>query len=459
MAYKSIEELIHFFVPTVTFKPASSGNLRLSECPFCGGKKAYINPNPDYNTFYCHSGNCNRSFGFKSFYCEITDTSDKDYEYRKVADLLDGKDSYGVNYQPKTKKRFAPTPTKVEVPIARLSKRHEVYTAMLSYLALNDEDRKDLKRRGLTDEQISNNGYKTAPIGRERSAIVKRLINDGHDLSGIPGFYMENGRYMLIETNGYYIPYRTLNGRIQGLQVRARGGINLAISKSAKLNKDCITYSIQATNKNDYSVMVAVSDYIPEGAIIIPELTTTNYDFNEESRQVSWKKSEYLKAGESKTYILTLKTDTPIFTEPSIGLATRFYWLSSGSKEKGTGSGSYIHYVGELREVMYLTEGALKADVAYELCDGRRSFLAVAGVNITSRLHQVFQYFKEQGVKQIAIAYDMDKVSNWRVRKAINKVKVIAVEVGIDVKECNWDISLGKGIDDLMLNFKYSNIA
>ena len=40
MEYRSIKELLDAFCPDMEYRPVSGGNLRLSRCPFCGGKKA-----------------------------------------------------------------------------------------------------------------------------------------------------------------------------------------------------------------------------------------------------------------------------------------------------------------------------------------------------------------------------------------------------------------------------------
>ena len=52
MEYRSIKEIIDTFYPDMEYRNASGGNLRLSRCPFCGGKKAYINPKPSVNGFF-----------------------------------------------------------------------------------------------------------------------------------------------------------------------------------------------------------------------------------------------------------------------------------------------------------------------------------------------------------------------------------------------------------------------
>ena len=85
MQYKSIKEIVDYFCPDMKYFPASKGNLRL-KCPFCGGKKAYINE--EVNGFICHSGSCGKQFEFMSLYHEL---SGNPWEtYRDIVALLDG---------------------------------------------------------------------------------------------------------------------------------------------------------------------------------------------------------------------------------------------------------------------------------------------------------------------------------------------------------------------------------
>ena len=88
MQYRSIKEIIDCFYPDMEYTPASGGNLRLQRCPFCGGKKAYINANPEVNGFICYSGSCGKQGGFISLYRELSGNSDAGY--LDVVAFLDG---------------------------------------------------------------------------------------------------------------------------------------------------------------------------------------------------------------------------------------------------------------------------------------------------------------------------------------------------------------------------------
>lgn len=101
------------------------------------------------------------------------------------------------------------------------------YRAVLAELRLLDVDRAALLARGLSDEHIAANGYRTLTVeGRSRLASV--LINAvGEDAAGaVPGLvWKEEGRrgwWSLAGAPGLVVPVRDLNGRIAALKVRRR---------------------------------------------------------------------------------------------------------------------------------------------------------------------------------------------------------------------------------------------
>lgn len=99
--------------------------------------------------------------------------------------------------------------------------KDKVYRAYLSLLQLTENHKRSLIARGLTDEHIAQDGYKSVPIlGREK--ITQDLIAMGCDLEGIPGFFINSeGKWTAYTPNpGFYIPIRRPDGLICALQVR-----------------------------------------------------------------------------------------------------------------------------------------------------------------------------------------------------------------------------------------------
>jgi hypothetical protein len=111
-----------------------------------------------------------------------------------------------------------------EAATATVEARDRVYRDFLAELRLEERHREDLHRRGLSCEQIAGRGYRSVP-GRETSwAAVQRLLDMGHRLEGIPGFYPAEGRrgsyWTHLRPPGYFIPVRDAQGKIQALQIR-----------------------------------------------------------------------------------------------------------------------------------------------------------------------------------------------------------------------------------------------
>lgn len=114
-----------------------------------------------------------------------------------------------------------PTEAKIKCKKAPMEVLDQVYRAFLSYLSLNNEDRDDLKRRGLTDQEIEDGQFRSMP--KDTVGIARKLLYNGFSLEGIPGFYINPyGNWELFikkGSSGYFCPaYR--EGRIVGMQIR-----------------------------------------------------------------------------------------------------------------------------------------------------------------------------------------------------------------------------------------------
>ncbi len=440
MEYRSIKEIIDAFFPDMEYRSASGGNLRLSKCPFCGGKKAYINPKPSVNGFTCYSGKCSRQLGFMSLYRELS--GQYDARYSDVVAFIDGNHSGEKPYD-------QALPTVHEEERVSLEQRHKVYSKMLSLLTLDEDDKNSLIKRGLTEEQITKLGYKSCPSKERIPEIIKDMEQAGLNLCGVPGFYKRYGKYTMMLANGFFIPFRSLNGKIQGLQIRRKGDESVDITQEIDFS-DTADYSIRVKNKNPYPITLRIMEEIPSGAVVDKEKTTEDYEL-EEPNIIRWE--HHFSVNEEKTFSYSLHTSVLLEAKPKIVVKPRYIWFTSGNKNGGTPATNYSHFVGKLKEVMYLTEGGLKADVTYCLSDRKKSFVAVPGITSIKDMPEIFKYFQKNGVKEICIVFDMDRIYNKRVMEAIDKVGKMAEEAGLTYSVPEWDISMGKGIDDFTLTF------
>lgn len=135
------------------------------------------------------------------------------------------------------------------------------------------------------------------------------------------------------------------------------------------------------------------------------------------------------------------------------GEKKRYMRFSSGKQKDGRTecckSVSTVHHVGidphNPPKKVYMTEGALKADVANALSS--LPFIAISGVTNQAGLENALRLLKEIGVETIVLAFDMDLYSNQNVRKGIKSSVKLIKKVGLKVHFATWDQTL-KGIDD-----------
>lgn len=117
-----------------------------------------------------------------------------------------------------------PTPRRMEQQPRMLTERHAVYEDMLHFLTLSDQHKENLLGRGLPEERIEQNMYRSMPQTVEGRTLLANLLQScGHDLKGVPGFRTHYGTWTLCGPNGFLIPVRNKDGLIQGLKIRLDG--------------------------------------------------------------------------------------------------------------------------------------------------------------------------------------------------------------------------------------------
>lgn len=146
---------------------------------------------------------------------------------------------------------------------------------------------------------------------------------------------------------------------------------------------------------------------------------------------------------------------------------TKYKWISSSGLHDGCGFSS-VHYACEFGwnskleefypiygkdKTFYLTEGAMKADIAHYLTDYRLPFIAVAGVSQYTKLEEELLRLKDYGVEKIVNMYDMDYLTNPHVQKALEITKEMTAKCGLKYQRYIWDTNF-KGIDDYLKHKK-----
>ena len=183
-----------------------------ASCPFCGdhGKgKYHLSLNTVTDQFRCNL--CGARGNSVTLYAQLNGVSNK----QAFQELRRGTNVYPIPKQPTSQN------TKTERQPVSLEERHAAYTAMLGHLTLLDRHHENLLERGLSEERIIRNQYRSMPeTEQDRRLLASLLRSCGFDLLGVPGFRTCYGNWTLAGPNGFLIPVRDKNGLIQGLKIR-----------------------------------------------------------------------------------------------------------------------------------------------------------------------------------------------------------------------------------------------
>ena len=168
-----ITDVVHLLQLRVRHKNSSSMDVN---CPFCGETKGKMNVNLQKNVFRCNR--CDASGGMLELYGRLHGVSSAEAN-RQIREAL-GKGEYRTDYQVVHK----------EEPV-------EIFNAELA------------------DADVPLFGIKN---------MVQKLLESGQTVKGVPGFYEDqDGKWTVNFTSknsGILIPIRSMEGKIQGFQIR-----------------------------------------------------------------------------------------------------------------------------------------------------------------------------------------------------------------------------------------------
>ena len=362
------------------------------KCPFCQDQKYHMNINVEKNAYSCT--HCGQAGGALDLYGRIAHNTplipgkrraggNGDVLYAKLYQDLYGDRSAEVRKRPIMEPQY-------ETAILRSSDEqvHNAYHLLLSFppFQLSVEHRQNLMKRGLNEEVIRRNEYRSIPqdfswisqypreyrefleqdmetklrnypqLSHETTEkliagyIVGQVLQSQCSLEGVPGFYELDGHWMVRVEEGMMIPTRNRVGEIVGLQVRKDKG---AVRYKTLSSKD-----------------------LPKG--VTERISRVHFPLHQ----------------------------TPVTAQ----------------------------------SVVFLTEGPLKADVASHLYEKESIFFAIQGVNNTGgEFPELLQWLHSQGVTTIYNALDMDKLTNPNVAKASRSIRNKAKDYGLQVQMFAWD--------------------
>lgn len=131
---------------------------------------------------------------------------------------------------------------------------------------------------------------------------------------------------------------------------------------------------------------------------------------------------------------------------------TKYMWLTSDGKYKGTGAKAIPFFVKGTRrnDTLVITEGAFKAIIPNKVWG--YSILGIAGVNNQKELFKIIPIIKKMGYTKIVEAFDADYRFNESVKKAKETLKCMLTEQGFAYSSFEWDYAEGKGLDDYAIS-------
>jgi len=209
------------------------GNSVYVDCPFCGDQRGKMNINYLKNVWRCNY--CDESGGMLALYAGFNNTT-KSNAYWEICDALQTENvssGYPINGKqpgtllPENKQMTddASLPEIPQSPRAGISEIHQTLSLLFSMLSLSGAHRKHLSspKRGLSEQQINELGFKSTPPSFLCYSLTSRLLKQGCTVQGVPGFYQDDSGKWTINfnqrTSGILIPAVGIDGMIHGSQI------------------------------------------------------------------------------------------------------------------------------------------------------------------------------------------------------------------------------------------------
>ena len=326
-----------------------------------------------------------------------------------------------------------------------------IYTLFLESLDVRDEHIKMLSesKRRITKEVINVRNYKSFPIKPwdTTKELIKKVGGKTSYIVGIPGFYEKEtrgGRYFTFagRRDSLLIPQRNIYNQICGFQCRIDDPEYMTVVRNHKPSFKAEVIEQPNTIEVTYKINGKIESVF-KGKVDFKEWYEINYE------------------GEK-------------LGEVQLKLENKYFWVSSSGRFHGTGAGNPlpIHVAVPSRELknwergelikkdnVWISEGALKSDIAAENLDELltndekvlygTTVGSIRGVKVWRIL---IEPLKKMGVRQATFALDMDMITNSDVQRSLLECAQTLYQEGISINYASWDITLGKGLDDLLLN-------
>lgn len=396
------------------------------------------------NTFDAE-GNCMGKDG--RFYIRVGRSRSGDPCFMEAEEKLASDIRKGIVRKPKNyvmPEYVPPVPKEIvdEVTPLPAEQLHKVYSLMAKHLRLEDWHREYLKKEGWTDAMIEK--YKIVsfpekdfsrfkyrkdkrmkcPYRKELASLVlEELGNPPQGLRGVPGAFLDkNLNWTFNGPSGIIFWQPDLNGNIQGARIR----MDWHDLSTEIFNENGKEYFVENGEKW-YLSMKGAHRVLPDGS-------------------KEWKKEGSFK-GKYRNMSSYAEDEEELKNNRIVN-----------TFKKGCQSGNKLGYYADQQRddmhICYITEGEKKG--AFSNYIMKAPFITLPGVSSWSLLfkgskgNRPIDVLKNRGVYYLVIAFDADKTINADVLAREQQTIAAVKEEGMFIGLAEWDMNLGKGLDDLL---------
>ncbi len=384
----SKKEIAEIIIGDFLKNPTQKGRNIFADCPFCGAEmrthKFSLNPEKGvWGCFRCHAEEENGG-GVLALYSELAlgmsvEQATPKEVYRNLRERISG----GTTSIKKAPRVVCNPNAYKEITPAEDNVCHKAYATLLQLpcLSLTGQHAGNLRRRGLSETAIIGNKY--------RSFEAKRVLETYPQYRGVLSGE-ELGK--LAKLAGKNIPRETWESRL---------ALGEECSKKAATERVAGFFTLNGKHFANLSEGMLIPTRNLKGEIVGMQTRKDSGSL----RYVTLSSADFggVNTGVSRVHVprgCAWKAGVPVL----------------------------------------ITEGGLKADIIKDLAKGEVMVLAVMGVNNTRELlSSVLPALKEQGVRNVKDAFDMDKVCNLNVAKALDTLTGEVHKLGLSLDHLVWD--------------------
>lgn len=454
-------------------------------CPYCASQKIKaknFTVNLETEKFNCYS--CGVSGrGATQFHASLNNISTKD-AYHDIMNAL-GLESDGKVIKRERKEVECYYPEVPQSAIADIDTLNDVYSDMIAYMSLSDKNRNELINRGFSDDEINTLGYVTYPANAAEGYtndyfdIPKKLLSHGKNLRGIPGFYKtkRTGTWtMMSNKGGVVVPYRNINNKIYGIQIRKDNEVLERNEESGEVENKYGWFS--SNNMNEGCKRTSIVHF------------ATSFFWDREKHEyypdINLKgiKGVVITEGAMKADLAHCISGMPFLAIPGVtnckeqlievltklkekyGLEVVFFAfdmdrvLNINVAEALYDIKKLILNIGIEVKELYWSNLAVMLDKSKEKFDVLDTFIFTPEslrLKLEQREHQILEKTLEKALriekKEILVAFKDSKAITDEAKKDYQELSTLCHQRSLKIRPCLWSLRL-KGIDDYYANQK-----